>query len=63
MSERLCDPGYTMAPSVFLPCFSASGTAFMLRGIVNRGGLIAGDMEAIRAACILLERASAEGRL
>lgn len=63
MSDRLADPGFSTAPSVFMPCFSATGTAFMLRGIVNRGGLIQGDIEAIRAACLLLERAAAEGRI
>lgn len=63
MSDRLCDPSYTVAPAVGLPCYSASGTAFMLRQIVNRGELIAGDLHAINAACVLLERASAEGRI
>ena len=63
MSDRMADPGFVIAPSVFLPCLSAAGTAFMLRGIVNRGELQSGDMEAIRAACVLLERASAEGRI
>lgn len=63
MSDRLADPGFTSAPTLFLPCYSAAGTAFMLRGIVNRGALQSGDMEAIHAACVLLERAAAEGRI
>lgn len=63
MRDRLADPGFTVAPSVFMPCYSAAGTAFMLRQIVNRGALQSGDMEAIHAACVLLERAAAEGRI
>lgn len=63
MTERLADPGFTVAPTVSLPCYSAAGTAFMLRGIINRGALQSGDLEAIHAACVLLERAAAEGRI
>lgn len=36
-------------------CYSASGTAHMLRGIVNRGGLIDGDTHALNAALAIIE--------
>lgn len=38
-----------------LRCYSVAGTTQMLRAIANRGGLIPGDIEAIHAACALLE--------
>jgi hypothetical protein len=46
-----------------LPCYSAFGTAQMLRQIVHRAALADGDLEAIRAACMMLERAAKEGVL
>jgi hypothetical protein len=68
-AEVFADLPIKRGPSVaeggkpFLPCYSASGTAFMLRQIVNRGALQPGDLDAIHAACVLLERAAAEGRI
>lgn len=38
-----------------LRCYSASGTAYTLRAIANRGGLIDGDVHAICAAVAIIE--------
>lgn len=51
------------APLPFIPCYSASGTALMLRAILQRGSLASGDMEAIHAAATMLERARRRGEL
>lgn len=54
---------HEVAPAPAMPCYSASGTAIMLRAIITRGGLLPGDMDAIHAAATLLERLPGDRRL